>query len=289
MSDASQNVEIVEERWVEFYGDTILAALAKIEGKTTIIVPVRPVCEVLGVNWPSQWHRIKRDDVLGATVVEMTTVARDGKRRKMAALPLEYLHGWLFGVSASQVKEEHREKITLYRRECFQVLSAAFSSDLLLSDRDSEQAEEGMTLAQVRDLGAALMRTAEEQMQLRARVDETYTLATDAHERLDKAADVIKALQRRMGTVEERLGPGEKITSSQQAALQDRVKGLAHLLTERDPSKNHFGGVWGALNKQMNVSSYKDITQGQYDAAVTFLEDWRQAVAGNQLPGGEEQ
>jgi hypothetical protein len=289
MSDTPQNVEILEERWVEFYDDTILAALARVAGKTTIIVPVRPVCEVLGVAWSPQRLRILRDDVLSSTVIEMITVARDGKQRKMLALPLEYLHGWLFGISASQVDEKHRERITLYRRECFQVLSAAFSSDLLLSDRDSEQAEEGMTLAQVRDLGAALMRTAEEQMQLRARVDETYTLATDAHERLDKAADVIKALQRRMGTVEERLGPGEKITSSQQAALQDRVKGLAHLLTERDPSKNHFGGVWGALNKQMNVSSYKDITQGQYDAAVTFLEDWRQAVAGNQLPGGEEQ
>jgi hypothetical protein len=47
--------------------------------------------------------------------------------------------------------------------------------------------------------------------------------------------------------------------------------------------------VWGALNKQMDVSSYKDIRQGQYDAAVTFLEEWRQAVAGKQLPDGEEQ
>jgi len=289
MSDTPQNVEILEERWVEFYDDTILAALAKIEGKLTIVVPVRPVCEVLGLSWPGQYERIQRDDVLRSVIREIRTPGKDGKRYKMAALPLEYLHGWLFGVSASQVKEEHREKITLYRRECFQVLSAAFSSDLLLPDRTSEQTEEGMTLAQIRDLGLAISQMADQQIKLSGRVDETYTLATDAHERLDKAADVIKALQRRMGAVEERLGPGEKITSSQQAELQDRVKGLAHLLTERDPSKNHFGGVWGALNKQMNVSSYKDITQGQYDAAVTFLEDWRQAVAGKRLPGGEEQ
>lgn len=289
MRDAAQHVEIVEERWVEFYGDTILAAMVRVAGKPTIIVPVRPVCEVLGLAWSPQRRRILRDDVLSSTVTEMVTVAQDGKQRKMLALPLEYLHGWLFGVSTSQVKEEHREKITLYRRDCFQVLSAAFSSGLLLPDRDSDPAEDGMTLAQVRDLGAALMRTAEEQMQLRSRVDETYTLAADAHQRLDKAADVIKALQQRMGMVEERLGPGEKITSRQQAALQDRVKGLAHLLTERDPSKNHFGGVWGALNKQMNVSSYKDITQAQYDAAVKFLEEWRDSVAGKQLPDGENQ
>jgi hypothetical protein len=274
-----QHVEVIEEREVEFYGDTILAALARVDGKPTIIVPVRPVCEVLGINWPSQWHRIKRDDVLGSTVVEMTTVARDGKRRKMAALPIEHLHGWLFGVSASQVKAEHREKITLYRRECFQVLSAAFSADLLLPDRAAEPNEEGMTLAQIRDLGLAISQMADQQMKLSGRVDENYHLASDAHERLDKAANVIRALQRRMGAVEERLGPGEKITSRQQAELQDRVKGLAHLLTERDPSKNHFQGVWGALNKQMNVASYKDITQDQYDAAVRFLEAWMHTLS----------
>jgi dsDNA-binding SOS-regulon protein len=276
---SEQQVEVIEERWVEFYGDTILAALARIDGKNTIIVPVRPVCEVLGLAWSPQRRRINRDDVLNSVVTEMVTTARDGKRYKMLALPLEHLHGWLFGVSASQVKEEHREKITLYRRECFQVLSAAFSADLLLPDQANKSTEEGMTLAQVRDLGIALQRTAEEQMQLRSRVDETYTLATDAHERLDKAAEVIGTLQRRMGAVEERLGPGEKITSRQQADLQDRVKGLAHLLTERDPSKNHFGGVWGALNKQMNVASYKDIRQGQYDAAVAFLEDWQRTLS----------
>lgn len=277
---SEQQVEVIEERWVEFYGDTILAALAQVNGKPTITVPVRPVCDVLGISWPGQYERIQRDDVLRSVIREIRTTGKDGKRYKMAALPLEYLHGWLFGISASQVKEEHREKITLYRRDCFHVLSAAFSADLLLPDRVSAPTEEGMTLAQVRDLGAALMRTAEEQMQLRSRVDETYTLATDAHERLDKAADVIKALQRRIGTVEEHLSPGAKITSRQQAALQDRVKGLAHLLTERDPSKNHFGGVWGALNKQMNVPSYKDITQDQYNAAVKFLEEWLATLQG---------
>jgi hypothetical protein len=46
--------EIIDECWVEFYGDTILAVLAKIDGKLQVLVPVRPVCDVLGVDWEGQ-------------------------------------------------------------------------------------------------------------------------------------------------------------------------------------------------------------------------------------------
>ncbi|NJL06717.1 MAG: hypothetical protein HC911_17805, partial [Chloroflexaceae bacterium] len=131
MSDKPQ-IEVLEERWVEFYDDTILAMLVRMDGAVRVLVPVRPVCEVLGVDWNGQYQRIRRDDVLGSTMCEIHTVARDGKRRKMTALPLEYLHGWLFGIGATQVKAEYREKITLYRRECFRALSAAFQAELLL-------------------------------------------------------------------------------------------------------------------------------------------------------------
>jgi hypothetical protein len=78
--------EIIDERWVEFYGDTILAVLAKVDGKVQVLVPVRPVCDVLGVDWEGQRQRIARDNVLGSTACEIKAVARDGKRRKMSAL-----------------------------------------------------------------------------------------------------------------------------------------------------------------------------------------------------------
>jgi hypothetical protein len=273
--------EIIDERWVEFYGDTILAVLAKIDGKLQVLVPVRPVCDVLGVDWNGQYQRIRRDDVLGSTMCEIHTVARDGKRRKMAALPLEYLHGWLFGISASQVKEEFRDKITLYRRECFQALSTAFQADLVLPDKEAPPATgTGMTLAQVRDLGLAIAQMAEQQLALEGRVDETHALATQAHGRLDKAAEVIGALQRRVGTVENRLSPGTAITEDQAAEVSNRVKALAHLLSGKEKGKNHYQGVFGELYRRFGVTSYTHIPQGQYAEVLAFLEEWRQSVAG---------
>jgi hypothetical protein len=88
-------------------------------------------------------------------------------------------------------------------------------------------------------------------------------------------------LQRRVGAVEERLDPGERITSEQKAALQNRVKALAHLLTEHDPGKNHYQGIWGELNRRMGIAPYHDLRQSQYDAAIRFLEAWQQSLAGN--------
>lgn len=51
----------VEQKEVEFYGDDIIA-VRMADG--TIHVPVRPICELLGVNWAGQYRRINRDTVL---------------------------------------------------------------------------------------------------------------------------------------------------------------------------------------------------------------------------------
>jgi hypothetical protein len=271
------HIEIIEERWVDFYDDTVLAVLIRLDDALKIVVPVRPVCDVLGVDWEGQRQRIARDKVLSSTACEIKAVARDGKRRKMVALPIEFLHGWLFGITESQVKEEYREKIMLYRRECFTVLSAAFQADRALPEPTSSKGESGMNLAQIRDLGAALMQMAEQQMALEGRVDETHELATRANARLDKAAEVIGALQRRTYKLEDKLHPHAYITDQQAANVANAVKALAEMLT-RQKGKNQYQGVYGELHRRFGVSSYTMIRQEQYDSVLAFLEDWYDAA-----------
>ncbi|MCO7246356.1 phage antirepressor N-terminal domain-containing protein [Halomonas sp. Mc5H-6] len=104
---------------INFHGANI--PTFNVEG--VVRVAMKPICDAIGLGWQSQWHRIKRHPVLKSTVVMMTTVARDGKSRKLATLPLNKLNGWLFGVDASRVKPEIREKLVEYQAECFDVLS----------------------------------------------------------------------------------------------------------------------------------------------------------------------
>lgn len=276
---------ILEERQVDFYGDTILAILIRMDGRNLVVVPVRPICTVLGITWSPQRLRINRDEVLSTCVIKLITqVPGDTQRREHLCLPLDYLHGWLFGITTSQVKEQYRHRITLYRRECFQVLSASFQPNLALPDTEVASGKgSGMTLAQVRDLALAVAQMAEQQMALEDRVDETHALAIQAHDRLNKAAQVIMALQQRTHSLEEKFNPGEMITEEQAAEISTQVKALAHFLSARETGKNHYQGVFGELYRRFGVTSYTRIPQSRYGEVLAFLEDWRKATMRNDL------
>ena len=83
---------------------------------------MKPICENIGLDWKSQYSRMKRDDVLNSTMVIITTVAEDGKKREMICLPIEYLNGWLFGIDINRCKPEIRDTLIKYKKECYQAL-----------------------------------------------------------------------------------------------------------------------------------------------------------------------
>ncbi|MCZ7568797.1 MAG: ORF6C domain-containing protein [Ardenticatenaceae bacterium] len=259
----------LEERAVAFHEDTIRAAAVEVAGERRIYVPIRPIVEYLGLDWSAQRQRIMRDEVLAEAVqgVVITTTPSEsgagGGPQEMLCLPVEMMHGWLFGISANRVGPELREKVLRYRRDCFRVLWEAFESETL-----AQEAPPATPLAQIRKMGLAIARMAEQQMLLEGRVD-----AVDA--RLDRAAAAFGALQRRLGAVERRLTPASFITDEQAQAIAATVKALAELLTSKGPNTNHYQRVFAELYRRFGVSSYKLIRQEQYEAVLAFLEAWR--------------
>ena len=65
---------------VDFHGQP-LTVITGPEGER--LVAMKPVNEAIGLDWKSQYARIQRHRVLKSTVVIMTTVAEDGKRREL--------------------------------------------------------------------------------------------------------------------------------------------------------------------------------------------------------------
>lgn len=123
---------------VDFHGNPLTVVTAS-DGQR--LVAMRPICEAIGLDWVSQHKRIGRDSVLAATMVIMTTVAADGKEREQVCLPLEYLNGWLFGISTSRVKPEIRQRLEDYQRECYQVLNAYWNGGQVSNPRVPQQSE----------------------------------------------------------------------------------------------------------------------------------------------------
>lgn len=97
-------------------------ALVTFEQNGTHYTAMKPICENIGLEWGSQYNRIKRDDVLNSVIFIMKTTGNDDKEYQMICLPIEYLNGWLFGIDVNRCKPEIRETLIKYKKECYQAL-----------------------------------------------------------------------------------------------------------------------------------------------------------------------
>lgn len=255
------------------HGDQLIAVEVEEAGRRRIYVPVRPITEYLGLDWSAQYRRINRDPILSEEIKGVAITATPspsgvgGGPQVTLCLPAEFLHGWLFGITVSRVKEELQAKVLRYQRECYQVLWEAFQQ------RATQETLSSTTLsgplAQVRGLALAIATLAEEQMALERRVGETEDRAAAAHARLDRAAEVVTALHRRLSTVEQHLAPAARITEEQAAEVSSAVKALAKL------KGGNYQEVFGELYRRFGVTSYKNIRQAHYEAVLDFLDEWR--------------
>lgn len=95
-----------------------------------IFVPVKPICQALGIDPEGQRQRILRHYILGSTAFTVKAVAGDEKERDMLCLPLKYVYGWLFTIDANQVAEARRESVAKYQEECYEALYRHFAGSL---------------------------------------------------------------------------------------------------------------------------------------------------------------
>jgi len=268
------------ERTIDFYGDPIVVAVMPDD---EVYVPIRPIVEFLGLDWSGQYQRIQRDAVLARRIESMVVTTADGRQRETVCLPLDLLPGWLFGISPSRVRPELTEKLNRYREECFRVLWRAFQADAIsaagpVALQPIAAAGTGTSLIQIRELGLAVAHMADQQLALEQRT-------TEHTGRLDRAATVIKEMQRRLTVIEDQVQPSAYLTDAQAAELATLVKAIAKDLTERDKSKNHYQSVFGELYRRFGVSSYKRVRQEQFVAVLAFLDEWHTTVQSSAYAG----
>ncbi len=108
---------------VPFHDHEILTVI-KNEEK---LAPLKPICEVLGLDWSAQRRLIFNDEVLSSVVVVTTTTGADEKKYDMLCLPIEYLNGWLFKINPKRYKGSIKNRIIEYQRECCKVLYNYFN------------------------------------------------------------------------------------------------------------------------------------------------------------------
>ncbi|EMM7989645.1 phage antirepressor N-terminal domain-containing protein [Morganella morganii] len=102
---------------VPFHGDNLY--LVSYEGQP--FVAMRPFIENMGLDWASQYTKIKQR--FKTCVVNITMqLPCDNQRRSVVCLALKKLTGWLHTININKVRPEIREKVAAYQDKSDDVL-----------------------------------------------------------------------------------------------------------------------------------------------------------------------
>ena len=260
----------VEQRQVEFYEDEITAVRLP---DSRVFVPVRPLVESLGLSWSSQLQRIRRDSVLKSELLSVFVTNTESERggRDVQCLPLDYISGFLFGINAERVRDDLRERVIRYQRECYRVLAEAFTEGRLTTDADLFDLldNEASEAVQAYKMLQALVKLARNQIVIEAR--------------LEKHGQTLEDHGRRLETIEADLHQANRtVTEAQATQISQSVRAIAIVLGKKS-NRNEFGAVWGEFYRKFGVSKYRYLPAARFDEALAWLNEFYQSVT-SELP-----
>lgn len=260
-----KGLTVIEQKQVAFYGDDIIAVRTEDD---SVFIPVRPICDLLGVDWSAQRKRISRDPVLSEELQRVVITATDSYRtisREVLSLPLDYISGFLFGINANRVKSELRERLIRYQRECYKVLSEAFNEGRLTAEPSlTSLLDNDSPAAQAYKMASAIMHMAQQQLLLEAQLESHTNRLTDHETRLE--------------SIESQLGdPNRHVTPEQAMQISQAVKAVAQELGKQT-KRNEYGGVYGELYRRYGINSYKALPKNKFDDALNWLNEWLQSL-----------
>lgn len=116
------------------------------------LVPIKPICQALGIDDEAQRQKIVNDEILGSTALLSKAVGADGKEREMFCIPLMYAFGWLFTINPNNVSPDAKETVLRYKMECYKALYNHFTSQsMFLQQKQTEMIKQQDKLEQIRE------------------------------------------------------------------------------------------------------------------------------------------
>ena len=258
----------VEQKEVEFY-DSRVTAVRLDTGE--ILIPIRPICEQLGVDWSAQYRRLQRDPVLNEAlkgVAITTTPSKDGRgggKQTLLCLPIEFLNGWLFGISANRVKEEVRDRLIRYQRECYKVLYEAMQDGRLKVNEDYDFSDDVLANAQeALRLATAVVKIARNQIAMERQQRRNVAQLSDHAQRIEALETAVSS-------------PSRVISNEQAQQVSNSVKAVA-LIMSKQTKANQYGAVYAELYRRYGITEYKLLPLSKFADCMAWLNEWREQL-----------
>lgn len=271
-------MDIVHSVPFVFYGEVFKAYLVS---DRQWYIPILGVCSALGVDTEGQRQRILRDEAIADRLVNLPieTPYKDTTRiQEVSCLNLRALPYWLGTIEVRRIKEEHRKKVILFKREFAEAAWAVFRSDMvppdLLAEMDTNLPPDEREYLEAMD----------QMRQVRRKLD---MLSGKLDEELARVGAELQDLTGRLGIMEASL-VGKKIVNPAQARLIQEMVGVVaeakHAKTKK-PKSQCFAEVHEEFKSAFQVHIYSILPEEQLEAAITFLgARWAFYNPGQPLP-----
>jgi hypothetical protein len=272
-------LEIVHSAPFVFYGDVFKAYLAS---NRQWYIPVNDVCSALGIDPGAQRKRIQRDEAIADRLVNipMETPYQDTTRTQdVSCLNLRALPYWLGTIDAKRVKEEHRKKVILFKREFAEAAWFVFRSDIIpievLSEMDSYATPQEQEYAAIMD----------EARELKKKLD---LLSGRVDQEMEKVGGRITDLDGRLGTLEAKLIGRTIINSAQAKLISDMIGMVALSVHEKNKKKTKslcFAEVHNDFKATFGVHIYSVLPEDKIEDAINYLAGrWARINPGETVP-----
>lgn len=251
----------------DFYGEIFSVVLAS---DRRLYLPLNRVCDALQIDANAQAQRIRRDEAISDTLVQLPLQVPYGEEgavqtRQVLCLWLNRLPYWLGTIDANRIKDQaRRQQIIRFKREFAEVAWAAFRSEILPEDMLAEL--------------DATAPPAEQQYH--AVMDEAAAMRRDLGQQKERLQDV----EERLTSLEARLVGTDFINSAQAKQYQDIVAILGAMLQKK--GKGNYATVHAEIKRQFQVPSYQLIPEKDFPKLVNFLTRWYERLTppGTPLP-----
>ena len=271
-------MDIVHSVPFVFYGEVFKAYLAS---NRQWYIPIQDVCNALGVDTEGQRQRILRDEAIADRLenLPLETPYRDTTRvQEVSCLNLRSLPYWLGTIEASRIKQEHRKKVILFKREFAEAAWAVFRSDMvppdLLAEMDTHLPPEEREYLEAMD----------QMRQVRKKLD---LLSGRLDDELAKVGAELQDITGRLGTLEEALIDKKIVNPAQARLLQEMIAAVAEVkyAKTKKPKSQCFAEVHEEFKSAFQVHIYSILPEEQLEAAITFLGSrWAFYSPGQPLP-----
>lgn len=280
MSDNLAPLQPPRHEIVEFDGDQLVAVVLPNDG---VAVPVRQLCERIGLDVESQVNRLRRHPVLSGAL-RMVNVDIGGRVVSVSAIIHHRIPYWLAVVDANEVNVATRPKLVRYQQEIADVLGRLFYGET------SAPIESGDT-SEVATLRTQYRATLDELRQIREMIIATQrqhdTIAATERGLAEVRQELIS-----LGDIVSELQSMQPVSPRQAEYIQRTIRRLAGRVASARAARtgdapneeNTYALLFGQFKIDMGIPRYDALPMQRYDQAL----NWLRAKAAEYLPGDPE-